>query len=286
VIDSREEILRIIDLAIAEDVGPGDWTTLWTVPAEKRAAATIVAKASGTLAGTGVAAAVVRRVDPALELRFQASDGSDVVPGQEIARIRGSARSILTAERVTLNFLQRLSGVATLTRAYVRRVSGTGARILDTRKTTPGMRLLEKEAVRAGGGFNHRFGLHDMVLIKENHIRAAGGLAAAVRRVGEHNRDGLTVEVEATSLQEVREALEAGVDRILLDNMTPEAIRGAVELVRTSPGRPETEASGGVSLETVRAIAEAGVDFVSVGALTHSAPALDLSLLIVQDGDG
>jgi nicotinate-nucleotide pyrophosphorylase (carboxylating) len=182
---------------------------------------------------------------------------------------------------VALNFLQRLSGVATLTQRYVQAVAGTGTRILDTRKTTPGLRALEKAAVRAGGGHNHRFGLFDMVMIKENHIAAAGGIAAAVEAVRTRNDRGLGVEVEVTDREELREALAAGVDRVLLDNMTAPELAAAVEMVRGHDGpRPETEASGGVSLDTVRAIASTGVDFISVGALTHSAPALDLSLLI------
>lgn len=273
----------LIRSALAEDVGAGDWTTLWTVPEDHTADAVIIAKASGVLSGLDVAAAVFRTLDEHLALAALVEEGAAVEPGTEVMRLSGSARTILTGERVALNLLQRLSGVATLTRRYVEAVAGTGARILDTRKTTPGLRALEKRAVRAGGGENHRFGLHDMVLIKENHVSAAGGIGAAVDRVRAQNRLGLAVEVEATTLDEVREALAAGVDRVLLDNMDPSRLREAVALVRAHPEpRPETEASGGVSLDTVRAVAEAGVDFVSVGALTHSAPALDLSLLITR----
>jgi nicotinate-nucleotide pyrophosphorylase (carboxylating) len=203
-----------------------------------------------------------------------------VEPGDEVLRVAGRARGILTGERLALNFLQRLSGVATVTRRYVDAVAGTRARILDTRKTTPGMRALEKAAVRAGGGENHRFGLHDMILIKENHVAAAGGITAAVRAVGAANERHLRVEVETRDLDEVREALEAGVDRILFDHMVPELLRQAVSLV-TESGQPvETEASGEITLETVGEVARTGVDFISVGAITHSAPALDLSLLI------
>lgn len=271
----------LIRAALEEDVGPGDWTTLWTVPADARAEAYVVAKAEGVVSGLDVARAVFGAVDPALAVAERVREGAAVRPGDRLLWLSGAARSILTAERVALNLLQRLSGVATLTRRYVEAVAGTGARILDTRKTTPGMRMLEKRAVRAGGGENHRFGLHDMVLIKENHIAAAGGIGAAVARVREQNRLGLAVEVEASSLDEVDEALAAGVDRILFDNMPPAMLRRAVDRVRAHPApRPETEASGGISLETVRAVAETGVDFISVGALTHSAPALDLSLLI------
>jgi nicotinate-nucleotide pyrophosphorylase (carboxylating) len=275
-----DDLTAVIDLALAEDIGPGDWTTLWTVPSGHQVAARIVAKAAGILAGTDPTIATFRRVDPGLEIERRVDDGDAVLPGREVMRIHGAARSILTAERVALNLLQRLSGVATATRAYVDAVAGTAARILDTRKTTPGLRRMEKEAVLAGGGENHRFGLHDMVLIKENHIRAAGGITAAVRAVSAHNRAGLAVEVEATTLDEVREALEAGIDRILLDNMTLVTLAEAVALVRRTSPAARTEASGGVSLATVRQIAETGVDYISVGAVTHSAPALDFSLLV------
>lgn len=269
----------LIGAALAEDVGDGDFTTLWTVPEDRRAEARITAKASGVIAGAEVAREVFRRVDPSLAVQVVAGDGAAVQPGDLAMRITGSARSILTAERTALNFLQRLSGVATVTRRYVRAVEGTGARVIDTRKTTPGMRLLEKAAVVAGGGANHRVGLHDMVMIKDNHIAAAGGITAAVNAVRARNDRGLHVEVETTGLAEVREALAAGVHRIMFDNLPPEQMRAAVELVRAAgSGRPETEASGGITLDTIRAYAETGVDFISIGALTHSAPALDLSL--------
>jgi nicotinate-nucleotide pyrophosphorylase (carboxylating) len=271
----------LIRTALEEDVGAGDWTTLWTVPPDRRAQARILAKQDGVTAGLEVAARVFHEVDAELVVERTVEDGASVAPGDEVLRIRGSARSILTAERVALNFLQRLSGVATLTRRYVEAVRGTDARILDTRKTTPGMRALEKAAVRAGGGKNHRFGLHDMVMIKENHIAAAGGIAAAVSAVREQDEEGLAVEVETTNLAEVEEALAAGVDRILFDNMPLPLLRDAVERVHGSGAtRPETEASGGITLEAIRAVAETGVDFISVGALTHSPPALDLSLLL------
>jgi nicotinate-nucleotide pyrophosphorylase (carboxylating) len=271
----------LIRAALAEDVGAGDWTTLWTVPEGRAVAARIVAKADGVLAGVPIAEAVFAAVDPSLELIRQQDDATPVTRGVEVLTLRGSARSILTGERVALNFLQRLSGVATLTRRYVDAVAGTGAVILDTRKTTPGMRALEKDAVRAGGGSNHRFGLHDMVLVKENHIVAAGGITAAVGAVRQQNRLGLRVEVETTRPAEIEEALAAGVDRILFDNMTVAELRAAVEQVRRSSApETETEASGGVELRTVAGIAATGVDFISVGALTHSASALDLSLLV------
>lgn len=275
------DLQTLVRAALAEDVGPGDWTTAWTVPAERAARGRILAKTHGTIFGLAVARAVFAAVGPAIEVRPAVADGARVEPGQLVLRLEGSARAILTAERVALNFLQRLSGVATLTRAFVDAVAGTGATILDTRKTTPGMRALEKEAVRAGGGANHRFGLHDMILIKENHIAAAGGIRAAVEAIRRQNRLGLRVEIEATNLLEVGEAITAGVDRVLFDNMPPPMLAEAVRSVRAAAGgRIETEASGGISLATVRRVAETGVDFVSVGALTHSAPVLDLSLLI------
>ncbi|MDB4952061.1 MAG: Nicotinate-nucleotide pyrophosphorylase [Gemmatimonadetes bacterium] len=277
------EALALIDAALAEDIGDGDWTTLWTFPADRTAEAEIVAKAAGVLSGSDVAAEAFRRVDPSLSVEIVAADGSSVEPGDRVMAIRGSARSILTAERVALNFYQRLSGVATATRAYARAVEGTGARVIDTRKTTPGMRALEKRAVLHGGGANHRHGLHDMVLIKDNHIAAAGGITAAVHAVRRQNGRGLKVEVETTTLAEVDEALRAGVDRIMFDNMPLPLLAQAVERVRAAgDARPETEASGSVTLATIRDVAASGVDFVSVGALTHSAPALDLSLRLRQ----
>jgi nicotinate-nucleotide pyrophosphorylase (carboxylating) len=275
-----DSIHALITAALEEDVGPGDWTTLWTVDPEAVASARIIAKEPGVIAGMDLARAVFSRIDPDLVVENQVLDGMAVQPSDLVLTLRGRAASILTGERVALNFLQRLSGTATATRRFVDAVRGTGARILDTRKTTPGMRMLEKAAVRAGGGENHRIGLHDMILIKENHISAAGGITAAVQAVRRANEFGLKVEVEATDLPEVREALDAGVDRILLDNMEPDLLRQAVDLVRSSGRGTETEASGGVSLGSVASIAACGVDFISVGAVTHSAAALDLSLLI------
>lgn len=272
---------HLVDLALREDIGAGDWTTEWTVDAERSASARILAKQPGVISGVEVARRVFQTVDDALRVEIAAPDGTGVQPGDVVLRVHGAARSILTAERVALNFLQHLSGVATTTRRYVDAVAGTGARVLDTRKTTPGMRLLEKPAVRHGGGDNHRIGLFDMVLIKENHIAAAGGIAAAVRRVRAANIQNLPVELETTTLAEVNQALAAGVDRILFDNMSLASLREALDAVRNwTGGRPQTEASGGVTLETIRGIAETGVDFISVGALTHSVPALDLSLLL------
>lgn len=274
------DVRAIVELAIAEDVGSGDWTTLWTVPSGRAATAGIIARSPGVIAGIEPALMAFRLIDDSLQVETNAGDGQAVAPDDLVLRIAGPARSILTAERVALNFLQRLSGVATLTSVYVDAVAGTGTTILDTRKTTPGMRRLEKAAVALGGGANHRFGLHDMVLIKENHIRAAGGIAAAVAAVERNNEQKLAVEVEVTSLEEAREALDADVDRILFDNMSIDDLRRGIALARSRTHRVETEASGGVTLSTVRTIAETGVDFISVGALTHSAPALDLSLLL------
>ena len=278
-------VSALIDAALREDLGPGDWTTRWTVPEALGATARVTAKAPGVAAGLEVAREVFLHVAPDAAVSLRVSDGAPLAPGDVLLEVSGSARGILTAERTALNFLGRLCGIATLTRRYVDAVVGTGARILDTRKTTPGMRLLEKQAVRAGGGSNHRFGLHDMVLIKENHIAAAGGIRAALAAVRQQNGRDLPVEIETATLAQVDEVLEiGGVDRILFDNMKRRQLRQAVERVRASEDpRPETEASGGISLDTVRDIAATGVDFVSVGALTHSAPALDLSLLLHTD---
>ncbi|UCC25365.1 MAG: carboxylating nicotinate-nucleotide diphosphorylase, partial [Gemmatimonadales bacterium] len=265
----------------AEDVGPGDWTSVWTIPEEAQGEARIVAKEPVVVAGLEVAAAVFRAVDPALRLRQLASDGDEVFPEGTLLEIRGPFRSILTAERVALNFLGRLSGIATLTRAFVRAVEGTGATIVDTRKTTPGWRHLEKEAVRAGGGTNHRMGLYDMILIKDNHIAAAGGIAAVLEAVRRRNHRELPVELEVASLEQLEEALITPPERILLDNMSVADMGQAVRRVaQLGQGRPLLEASGNVNLDSVRGIAEAGVDLISVGALTHSAPAADLSLRV------
>ena len=270
---------ELIDRALAEDVGAGDVTTQALVPPDARSRARIVQKAPGVISGLQAAESVFRRVDPALRWHGHAAEG----PWREeglVAEVAGSTASILRGERVALNFLGRLSGVATLTARYVREVEGTGARILDTRKTTPGLRALEKAAVAHGGGVNHRFGLFDAVLAKENHIAAAGGVGEATRRALEAAASQPAVafvEIEVRTLDELREALDAGAPRVMLDNMSLDAMREAVAL---AAGRAELEASGNVSLENVRAVAEAGVDFISVGALTHSAPALDLSLLV------
>jgi nicotinate-nucleotide pyrophosphorylase (carboxylating) len=265
----------LIQRALAEDVGTGDVTTATLVPETARGRAVLTQKAPGVIAGLDVAEAVFRQVDPELRWEPRTPEG-EWRGGGPVAELSGASRSILVGERVALNFLQRLSGVATMTARYVEAVAGTGARILDTRKTTPGLRALEKRAVLTGGGVNHRTGLFDAILVKENHSAMAGGVGEATRRALSAS-NGLPVEVECATLDEVRAALEAGAPRILLDNMATDELREAVALTGE---RAELEASGGVSLETVRAIAETGVDFISVGALTHSAPALDISLIL------
>ena len=275
---------RLVATALAEDVGPGDWTTLWTVPEDAVARAIVVAKQPLVVSGIEVVRRVFAAVDPALDVSVLLPDGASAGVGDVVLEVGGSARSILIAERTALNFLGRLSGIATLTGAFAARVSGTAARVIDTRKTTPGLRLLEKAAVVHGGGANHRIGLHDMVLIKDNHIAAAGGITAAVAGVRDQNSTELPVELEVTSLDQVREALDLGVERLLLDNMDPATLRQAVAIARAAGvgPSPELEASGNVTLDTIRAIAETGVDYISVGALTHSAPSADLSLRVIE----
>jgi nicotinate-nucleotide pyrophosphorylase (carboxylating) len=274
--------LHLIDLALDEDRGAGDWTTRWTVPARTRVNGRITAKADGVIAGIGVMAAVFLRLDPRIDYEVMANDGDRVKPGDVVCTLRGPGRAILTGERTALNFLQRLSGIATLTRRFVDAIDGTSTKILDTRKTTPGWRALEKAAVRAGGGVNHRTGLYDMVLIKENHIDIAGGLREAVARVRDMNTKDLPVTVEVRSLEDLDAALEIGVTGLLLDHFDNAALETAVKRARKAKIKPQLEASGNMTLDRVRSVAETGVDFISVGALTHSAPALDLSLLIYR----
>jgi len=269
-----------IALALAEDVGSGDVTSRFFVPSNLQAFGRIVARERAVVAGTTTAAEVFRRVDPALHVEIKQPDGAQLTGNETILEVRGAARSILTAERVALNFLQRLSGVATLTRQFVEGIGAKSkAQILDTRKTTPGLRALEKAAVLAGGGVNHRFGLYDMVLVKDNHLLASSGfsaLAAAIQQA-RRERPDVRVEVEADRLEQVRTFLEIeGIDIILLDNMNPAEMREAVALGKKKGVK--FEASGGVTLKNIRQIAASGVDYVSVGALTHSAPAIDLSL--------
>jgi nicotinate-nucleotide pyrophosphorylase (carboxylating) len=272
-------LAELIDSALAEDVGDGDATTAATVPEAARGRATITQKAPGVISGLGVAEAVFRRLDGAVELQRLGPEGEWREAGAGVLRAEGSARALLTAERTALNFLGRLSGVATLTATVVRaiREAGGGAQLLDTRKTTPGLRALEKAAVAHGGGVNHRFGLYDAILIKENHSALAGGVAEAVRRAHEA-RPELPLTVEVRDPSEIAAALEAGAPRLLLDNMSPDEIRAAVAQVG---GRAELEASGGIDPDTVLVYATiSGLDYVSMGALTHSAPGLDLSLIL------
>ena len=270
----------LIELALAEDIGSGDITSLYFIPEERRACAFVAVRKDGVVSGVELAARVFSTADPSLVVEILISDGSRVAAGALLIRVEGSARSILTAERTALNFLQHLSGVATLTARYVEQVKGTRARILDTRKTTPGYRLLEKNAVRDGGGTNHRLGLYDRAMVTDNHLVAEGGTEAIQAAIDQLKSDspGVEVELEADSIEQVRTFLAMdGVDFILLDNMSLEELRAAVEM-RGERGKPQLEASGGVTLETLREIAETGVDFISIGALTHSAPALDVGL--------
>jgi nicotinate-nucleotide pyrophosphorylase (carboxylating) len=270
------ELQEIVRAALAEDVGSGDATTLATVDAAARARATITQKAPGVVFGLDAAEATFARLDAGARFERLSPEGVWQEPGTVVLRVEGAARALLSGERVALNLLQRLSGVATLTARYVEAVRGTGVQILDTRKTTPGLRTLEKAAVRAGGGTNHRTGLYDAILIKENHIAAAGGIAAAIERARAAYPD-LPLEVECRDAYEVEQALAAGAPRLLLDNMSPGELQAICDRVA---GRAELEASGGITLETVRAHAVDGLHFISVGALTHSAPALDLSLIL------
>ncbi len=294
-----DQVRKIVRRALAEDIGAGDITTLTTVSADKQGRGVILAKAEGIIAGLPVAEEVFEKMGtgtyfggPAAQAseslekigscpHFSAlvSEGAKVGPGTEVATISGPLAAILTAERTALNFLMRMSGIATLTAKFVEAVAGTKAQIVDTRKTAPGLRLLDKYAVRVGGGRNHRFGLSDGILIKDNHIVAAGGIREAVARARQGGHHLLKIEVEARTLQEVEEALTAGVEAILLDNMKTAMLAESVKLVA---GRALCEASGGITLQNARAVAETGVDLISVGQLTHSAPALDLSLVVSQ----
>jgi nicotinate-nucleotide pyrophosphorylase (carboxylating) len=274
---------HLVALALAEDLGTvGDLTSEATIPADLEGRAVFVARTAGVLAGLPAVGLVCSTVDPALQLALQTQDAAALRPGQPLATLRGRMRSILTAERTALNFLQRLSGVASLTRRHVDAIAGLKCQILDTRKTTPGWRLLEKYAVRCGGGHNHRLGLYDGVLIKDNHLAALGGGPAAIRRALQLCRTEVdhhvTVEVEVDSLEQLLAALPCLPDIILLDNMSLDQMRQAVQLRNQTAQGVQLEASGGVTLDTVRAVAETGVDRISIGALTHSAPALDIAL--------
>jgi nicotinate-nucleotide pyrophosphorylase (carboxylating) len=280
--DSREtpvenSVVKLVETALAEDIGPGDVTTEATIPADAVSTAIILAKQDLVLAGIDICRQVFHTIDQGIQFNALYQDGARVAQSAEIVRVSGNTRALLSGERVALNLLQHLSGIATLTAKYVQHVSGTNARILDTRKTAPGLRHLEKYAVRMGGGQNHRMGLYDMILIKDNHIKASGSITKAVARA-RRKAGHLRIEVETGTLEEVREALDAKADIIMLDNMQNDVMREAVALIN---GRAVVEASGNVTLETVRDIAETGVDWISSGSLTHSAPAADISMKIM-----
>jgi nicotinate-nucleotide pyrophosphorylase (carboxylating) len=275
-----EEIAEVVERALREDLGDrGDITSQAVVTAASISQGDIVARSPGVIAGLSVAAHVFRKVDPEIEFSALVEDGSEVEAGAVVASVVGPSRSILTAERTTLNLLGRMSGVATATAELVAEVEGTGARVTDTRKTMPGLRSLDKYAVVAGGGVNHRMGLYDQVMIKDNHIVAAGDIQTAVAAARAVHGEEVRVIVEVEDLEQLVEALDTSADRVLLDNMSPDALRRAVEMVA---GAIETEASGGVTLDTARAIAETGVEYISVGWITHSAPQLDLALEFVS----
>ncbi len=277
---SMEDSMRAaVRAALAEDVGTGDVTTDSTVPEGQCSRARIVAKEDGVISGLKVAEAVFRELDPDIEVNSRVIDGERVVSGDLVVELKGRTRAILTGERVALNFLARLSGIATMTARYADVLRGTGVVLLDTRKTTPGLRLLEKHAVAAGGGANHRIGLWDMALVKENHITAAGGIGPAITSVRSRYPD-LAIEIEVRNLEELNEALDVGIDRVMLDNMSVDEMRQAIRMAGAHEHAADVEISGGVSLESLAAIAELGPTFISVGALTHSAPALDLSLIV------
>lgn len=273
---------ELLDLAFAEDLGDGDHTTLSTIPSDAIGKSQLIIKEDGVLAGVDIARKVLAKVDPEIKMTVSINDGEKVKKGDIAFVAEGSVRSLLIAERTMLNIMQRMSGVATTTRIYQDELEGLHTRVLDTRKTTPGMRMLEKDAVRIGGGTNHRIGLFDMILIKDNHIDFAGGIEKAISRAQEYcksNNKDLKIEVEVRSLEDIRKVLaHGGVDRIMFDNFTPELTREAVKLVN---GRFETESSGGITLQNLRQYGEAGVDFISVGALTHSVKGLDMSFKAV-----
>ncbi len=275
---TKEELIdALIDLAFAEDIGDGDHTTLSTIPADAIGRQHLLVKEEGILAGVDIARRVFERYDPSLKMTVMIGDGSRVKPGDIAFVVEGPVRSLLVTERTMLNIMQRMSGIATMTDRYQERLKGLKAKVLDTRKTTPGMRILEKEAVRIGGGANHRIGLFDMILIKDNHVDFAGGIPNAVSRARAYLKEkgkDLKIEVEVRNTDEIRQALDARVDRIMLDNFTPERTAEAVALIG---GAAEIESSGGITLDTLRAYGEAGVDFISVGALTHSVKGLDMS---------
>ena len=269
---------KLIELAFSEDIGDGDHTTLCCIPPEAMGESKLLIKEAGVFAGVEIAKQVFHRFDPDLQVEVYVEDGARVKPGDIVMSVKGRVQSLLQTERLMLNILQRMSGIATMTATYVDRLKGTNTRVLDTRKTTPGMRMLEKQAVKIGGGTNHRIGLFDMILLKDNHIDFAGGIEAAISRCHEYLKakgKDLKIEIEVRSMDELQRVLAfGGVHRIMLDNFTPAQTKEAVDLIA---GRYETESSGGITLDTIRTYAEQGVDFVSVGALTHSVKGLDMS---------
>ncbi|HUP87933.1 MAG TPA: carboxylating nicotinate-nucleotide diphosphorylase, partial [Longimicrobiales bacterium] len=275
-----DSVLRLIDLALAEDRGAGDWATRWIIPARTRATATVTANSEGVVAGLGVASAVFLRLDPRVEVMSACSDGDVAHAGDVICTVHGPARAILTGERTALNFLQRLGGIATATRAFVEAVAGTPARIVDTRLTTPAWRAVERAAVIAGGAESPRAGLYDAAIITPEHITIAGGAKEAITRVRDANSKNMPVIVAVADKDSLKAALEVGCERILLQDMDVQALREAVRIIRKTSPEIEIEASGNMALDRVRAVAEAGVDFISVSALTHGVAPLDLSLKI------
>lgn len=277
---TEELIDALIDLSFAEDIGDGDHTTLSTIGPDAMGRQHLLVKEEGILAGVDIARRVFNKFDPSLKMTVFIEDGAHVKPGDIAFVVEGPVRSLLQTERLMLNIMQRMSGVATMTAKYQDRLKGLNCHVLDTRKTTPGMRILEKQAVAIGGGMNHRIGLFDMILIKDNHVDFAGGISQAVRSAKEYckaNNKNLKIEQEVRNTDEIRQALEAGVDRIMLDNFSPERTAEAVKLIRSTNPTVEIESSGGITLDTLRAYGEAGVDYISVGALTHSVKGLDLS---------
>lgn len=280
---TKEQLIDdLLTLAFAEDVGDGDHTTLSTIPDSETGKQRLIVKEEGILAGVEIAAKVFEKFDPELKMTVFIGDGAHVKPGDVAFEVEGKVRSLLQTERIMLNIMQRMSGIATQTDRYQQRLEWLKTKVLDTRKTTPGMRMLEKEAVRIGGGCNHRIGLFDMILIKDNHVDFAGGITQAVQAAKDYckaNGKDLKIEVEVRNTAEIEEALAAGVDRIMLDNFTPERTREAVKLIN---GRTEVESSGGITLDTLRQYGECGVDFISVGALTHSVKGLDMSFKAVK----
>lgn len=282
--DTREKLIdELLNLAFAEDIGDGDHTTLSTIPADEMGTSRLIVKEEGILAGVEMAEKVLHKVDPSIVMDVFIKDGAHVRKGDIAFEAKGPVRSLLTAERTMLNIMQRMSGVATMTHKYQKELEGLHTKVLDTRKTTPGMRILEKDAVKIGGGKNHRIGLFDMILIKDNHIDFAGGIEKAIDRAHQYCEEkglNLKIEVEVRSLDDIRRVLEhGGVDRIMFDNFTPELTKEAVKLV---DGKVETESSGGITIENLRSYGETGVDYISVGALTHSVKSLDMSFKAVE----